>query len=143
MPTTGVVNGTNLRISIGGDPVAYATSCSLSMSREELDTLSKDSVSSWKSSKVGTKSATLSGSGLYTEDATISSADRQNPNTLFDAFDGGTLVTWEFTTGVTGDTKYSGSGYITELSFTGEVEQNATYDFTLSVAGAVTQATIS
>lgn len=143
MPSTGVINGTNLRIKIGTDPLAYATSCALDLSAETLESVSKDSVASWSSSTVGQLSGSLSFEGFYTEDATISSDDRENPNTLFDAFAAKTLISWEFSTATSGDTKYTGSGYITALNFTGPVEENATYSGTITVSGAVTQGSVT
>lgn len=140
----GVVNGTNLRLSVGGNPIAYATSCTLDYSAETRETVSKDSPGNgWKEVEPGQLSATLSIESLYTEDTTVNSATRENTKDLFDAFAGKTQVAWEFTTGVTGETTYSGNGYFTSGSITGAAEENATASHTIAVDGAVTSAAVS
>jgi hypothetical protein len=67
----GVIKGTNFRIYDATVPLGYATSCSLSMSAETTETISKDSVASWAESEVDTKSATLSFEGFASEDVEI------------------------------------------------------------------------
>jgi hypothetical protein len=140
----GVVNGTDLRLSVGGNPIAYATSCTLDYTAETRETVSKDSAGNgWKSVEVGQLGATLSIESLYTEDVLVSAVARENTKDLFDAFAGKTLVTWEFTTGVSTETKYSGSGYFTSGSITGAAEENATSSHTIAVDGAVTSAAVA
>lgn len=139
----GVISGTNLRIYNGTDPYGYATSCTLDMSAEVRETLSKDSVSSWAENEVGQLSATLSFEGFFSEDTTINSTNVENVSDLFGDFSGKTAVSWRFTTDATGEAVWSGSGYITSLSFTGNVEENATYSGTITVSGAITEADIT
>jgi TP901-1 family phage major tail protein len=134
-----VVNGTNLRIYDGAVPLGYATSCTLDMSSETRETLSKDSVSSWAEFEVGQLSATLSFEGFFSEDTTINSNTVKSIRDIFTKFSAKTAISWRFTTDTATEVQYSGSGYITALNYSAPVEENATYSGTITVNGAVTQ----
>lgn len=138
-----VVNGTNLRIYDSDVPLGYATSCTLDMSAETRETVSKDSVSSWAENEVGQLSATLSFEGFYSSDTTINATTVKNVNDLYDKFEAKTAISWSFQSAASGEFIYSGSGYITSLSFNAPVEENATYSGTITVSGAVTNTTIT
>lgn len=139
----GITSGTDLRISVATIPLAYATNCSLSMSAETRESISKDSTSSWQDSSVGQLSASLSFEGFFTIDDTINSNTREDFEGVFDVFAAKTQVAWKFSTGVTGDVEYSGNGYITSLEANAPVEEDATYSGTITVSGAVAKATIA
>jgi hypothetical protein len=85
----GVIKGTNFRIYDATVPLGYATSCSLSMSAETTETISKDSVASWAESEVDTKSATLSFEGFASEDVSINAVTVKSIEDLFTKFNGG------------------------------------------------------
>lgn len=136
------VSGTNLRIYKGTDPYGYATSCTLSMSIETREEISKDSSGSWSDVSVDTKSATLSFEGFFSEDTTINAAAVESTTDLFTDFNAGTSISWRFTTDVSTEVVYSGSGYITDLTFTANVGETATYSGTITVTGAITQGAI-
>lgn len=138
-----VVNGTDLRIYNDTKPLGYATSCTLDMSAETRETLSKDSVSSWAESEVGQKSATLSFEGFYSEDTTINSNDVESGVDIFDDFAAGTAISWRFSTDTASDVEFYGSGYITSYSITTPVEENSTYSGTITVSGQVQKRTIT
>lgn len=138
----GITSGTDLRIQVETVALAYATNCTLSMSAETRESISKDSTSSWQDSTVGQLSATLSFEGFFTIDDTINSNTREDFEGIFDVFSGKTQIAWKFTTGTTGDVEYSGNGYITTLEATAPVEENATYSGTITVTGAVSKTTI-
>jgi len=139
----GVVNGTNLRIYDGSTPLGYATSCSLSMSAETRETVSKDSTSSWAENEVGQLSATLSFEGFYSSDATINAVTVKTVDDIYSKFEAKTAISWSFKSATTGEFIYSGSGYITSLEFNAPVEENATYSGTITVSGAITNTTIT
>lgn len=139
----GVINGTNLRIYDGGVPLGYATSCSLDLSAETRETISKDSVASWSESEVGTLSGSLSFDGFFSEDTTINAVTVKSIEDIFTKFAAKTAISWSFTTDVLGTVIYSGSGNITSLNFSAPVEENSTYSGTITVSGAVTQGTVS
>lgn len=137
--TAGVINGTNLRLYIGGNVVAYAVTCALSMSRALRETVHKDNPGAgWREIEMGQASATLTTDGLFNEDGTNNA-----PADLFDSFLNKTQVAWLFSNENAGDTRYSGNGYISSLEFSATVEENSTYAVTVEVDGAVASATIT
>lgn len=140
----GVVKGKNLRIYIGGNAIGYATSCSISMSAETLETISKDSAGNgWANNEVGNKSASLAFEGFFSEDTTINSNTVKSIEDLFTTFSADTAVSWTFTTNVSTERQLSGSGYITQLDETAPVDGNATYSGTITVDGAITQGSVT
>jgi hypothetical protein len=140
MATTGVINGTNLRLYIDSTPVAYATSCTLSFTRELRSVIHKDNPGSgWAESEPGQKSGTCSIEALYNEDGT--SSNYTVPRTLWDALDDGTKLTCTVETGTAGDNIYSFSAYLSDYEVNAAVEENATYSATLTITGAVTMLT--
>jgi predicted secreted protein len=135
--TSGVVNGTNLRIYLEGTPIGYATSCQLTMNREMREILTKDSPGSgWGEKKPGQKSASLTTECFYSDSTT-----NVAPDTLFGYFDAGTALAWTFTTTVTGDTFYTGSAYISSIDYNSPVEDNVSFTVTFDVNGAITSGT--
>lgn len=138
----GVINGTNLRIYDGTVPLGYATSCTLDMSAETRETLSKDSVSSWAESEVGKLSGSLSFEGFFSEDVLINAVAVKSIEDIFTKFSGKTAISWRFTTDVSASVVYSGSGYLTAVNVSAPVEENATYSGTITISGAVTQGTV-
>ena len=139
MATSGIVNGTDLRIYMGGVAIGHATTCSLDMTRETRETLTKDAPGGgWATAEVGRKSATLSTDGMFSYDTT-----NKKFSDLFTAFDNGTLLLLRFTTDENGDTYWQGSGYITSLNLSAPVEDNTTYSATFTVNGAIVTGTES
>ncbi len=139
MASTGVINGTDLRLYAAGKAIGYATSCTLDLSAETLETLHKDSPGGgWAEVTIGNKSGSVSFEGFVNEDSTA-----QKPVNLFALFDGETLIGCAFKTAISGDTRYDFSGYITALSETAAVEENATFSGTLTISGAVTTTTVT
>lgn len=139
MATSGIVNGTDLRIYMGGVAIGHATTCSLDLTRETRETLTKDAPGGgWATAEVGRKSATLSTDGMFSYDTT-----NKKFSDLFTAFDNGTLLLLRFTTDENGDTYWQGSGYITSLNLTAPVEDNTTYSATFTVNGAIVTGTES
>jgi len=139
MATSGIVNGTDLRIYMGGVAIGHATTCSLDLTRETRETLTKDAPGGgWATAEVGRKSATLSTDGMFSYDTS-----NKKFSDLFTAFDNGTLLLLRFTTDENGDTYWQGSGYITSLNLSAPVEDNTTYSATFTVNGAIVTGTES
>lgn len=131
--TAGVVNGTNLRLYVGGNVVAYAVTCSLSMSRNLLETIHKDNPGSgWREVAMGQASATLTTDGLFNEDGANNA-----PADLFALFAAKTQTAWYFSDETVGDTRYYGNGYISALDYSATVEENSTYSVTIEVDGQI------
>lgn len=139
MPTSGVINGTSLRVYIGGNVVAYATSSNIDMSTELRETIHKDNPGSgFREVAPGQKSATIGVEAFLNEDGANNAW-----GDLFAAWTGRTEIEWVYSTEASGDTRLSGNGYITSLSSTAPVEENSTVSLTIEVNGAITKVTIT
>lgn len=148
---TGLLNGTDLIIRMGTDSssevvVAYATSCSLEISMDEIDQTNKDS-SGWKQIIGGTRSWSVSTEALYqNEDITTPAAKNTFQDFwkyLGDPTDGRTKVYVELVVAgaSSGDNNvfYGGDAYVTSLSVNGGTEDQSTYSVTLTGSGALAQ----
>ena len=76
---TGLLNGTDLLLKVGGTSgnetlIAFATSCSLELSADEIDQTNKDS-QGWKSIILGSRSWSVSADALYQNETTGSTQD--------------------------------------------------------------------
>lgn len=138
MPTTGVVGGTLLRITSGGNNIAYATSCTFDRSRATTTRIHKDLTNGQAETSVNEDTTTITVDGFVNFDGTNNSIDVLNT-----AYENKTSLTMELTTGVTGDTEWQFSAICTALSITAEAQQDSTFSATFVVDGAVTQATIA
>lgn len=140
MATSGIINGTLLRIYYAGTAIAYATNCTLSITRELRETLSKDTPGNgWRTVSVGQKSGTLTTEALYS-DSGDSSTNVQAAD-LFTLLDNGTPMVLVMTTDVAGDTNYQCTGYCTNLELNAPVEENSTFSATFEISGAITKGT--
>lgn len=138
MASTGIINGTLLRISVGGDAVGHSTNCSLEVTAETRSILTKDLTGGWTSAKPGQKSWTGQVTGLFAEDA-----PGEKFKDLFTALSAGTEIAFEMSTDVTGDYKYTGTALVTSISLGAPVEGNVTYDVTFTGISELAQAVIS
>jgi len=138
MATTGIVDGSLLRIKIGSSVVSYATVSNYSRTRNVEDRLHKDLTSGQVEKSLKEASGTVSIEGFYAEDATNNS-----PETLETAFENKTQLSVDFTTGVTGDSIRSFSAYISSLEINAEAQQDVTFSATLEIDGAVTIQTVT
>lgn len=139
MATTGKFDARILKIYTGGTPVAitHQTNATFSASGETIDVTTKDS-SGFRETLAGLKSWTMSGDAMFAFDAT------NGYSALFTAWHDGTAVAVVFQTAISGDKKYSGSAFITnlELSGAGVGTDPATFSFTLEGNGAITEAVV-
>jgi predicted secreted protein len=142
MASTGVILGTTLRAykSVSGTktPVGHATSFTLDLTRDTLEIADKDNSSNYKEFKTGQKSATLSVDAFISEDTA-----NVDPYDLYDDWDAGTEITMYATTNTVGDRELTFTAVITNLSYTGTVNELATYSATFSVTGAITKQVIT
>jgi len=135
--TAGVIDGTLLRITSGGNEIAYATSCNFDRSRSTTTRVHKDLTSGQAEVKVNEDTTTVTVDGFVNYDGTNNSIDVLNT-----AYAAKTSLTMELTTGVTDDTEWQFSAICTALSITAEAQQDSTFSATFIVDGAVTQAVI-
>lgn len=139
MPTTGVFNGTNLILKVISDggtlaTLGHTTSATLSLSNDTPEATTKDS-SGFQEIIAGVISGEISFEGLVAYDD-AAGADEISTYLL-----GRTKVDWSFATGVTGDTLYSGEGFISSCEVSAEMESPVSYSGTITCTGAITQGT--
>ena len=140
---TGLVNGTDLLLKVGSSNsnevvVAFATSCSLEISMDEIDQTNKDS-EGWKQIIGGLRSWSVSAEALYQNEAESS---KKAFTDFWDNIDNRTKVFVELTRAgtLTSDNKYyHGEAYITSLSVNGGTEDQATFSVSLTGTGALTE----
>lgn len=132
-----IFNGTNLGVYLGGNLIAAATDCSLSLSVETIDITTKDSAG-FRELLAGTRSGSVSCSGLID----YQSSD-QDVVDLFAAWNNRTALTLKFSNEIVGDASYEATAFITSLEQSGGTEDTATYSASFELSGTVTEATIS
>lgn len=136
MPTTGTVLAKNMKIYVGATAITCQLNASISQSTNMFQTTCKDSAAN-SSFLPGAKEWTISGSANFSFDATYGYEE------LWDLWDAQTTVTPIFQTGVTGDLKWSGSSYISELNATSDgVDAAVEYDVSFQGTGTLTKATV-
>ena len=145
--TTGIINASSIRVFLGTTDdsevvVDHVTECSISLNTDIRDITTKTS-GGWREILPALKSASLSLSGLFAEDATT------NFNQLVDHQIAGNLLYVVFTnTGAgssanAGDEQFDVSGYITSLEQTAGTEDNVTFSMTLEITGTVVREVIA
>lgn len=136
MATTGTVLAKNMKIYVGANAITCQLNASLSCSTNTFQTTCKDSVAN-SEYLPGAKEWSISGSANFSFDATYGFED------LWDSWDTQSVIVPIFQTGVTGDLKWSGNSYISELNATSDgVDAAVEYDVTFQGTGALAKATI-
>lgn len=135
MPTTGVINGTLLRVYVNGTAIAKTTSSELSITKNTRDTSSKDS-GSWTNRLYARGEWEITGDYLQAEDSTYGLDD------LFALVENETIVTVKMSSEVSGDKYFTGSALITSLNRSAPDQDNVTGSFTFQSDGALSIATV-
>ena len=140
--TDGQINGTELRVYLGGTLVAYSTSATLNVNHSTRSTSSKDS-GGWEDNMEGMRNWDVSCDALY---AWLTPAGGAiGNNTLSDIFTAyiATRASFELTFGVTttdtGDTKYVGTAWMTSASLSSPLEDTSTYSVSFQGNGVLVQ----
>lgn len=140
MATTGTILAKNMSLYVGTTTPVVITcqvNASIDMSTNMFNTTCKDS-GSWAANQPGVRSWNASVEGNVADDATYGFDE------LFEAWAAGTAVPVVFGTGVTGDTRLSGSTYISNLKRTSSGSDEAvTFTCELTGNGALTKAAYS
>ena len=145
--STGIINASSIRVFLGTTDdsevvVDHVTECSISLNTDIRDITTKTS-GGWREILPSLKSASLSLSGLFAEDAT------NNFNQLVDHQIAGEKLYVVFTnTGAgtaanAGDEQFDVAGYITSLEQTAGTEDNVTFSMTLEITGTVVREVIA
>lgn len=154
-----IIKGSDLMIFVEGNPIAFATSCEISMSAETSETSNKDSGNGWTSAAVTKRSWTASSDNMYAESAYTG---EHTFASLFQLYANGTPVqlVWSpnqnaaKTTGRIAEvedaagwsktgTPYSGRAIITSLSATASNDDNATFSVEFTGVSPIVLGTVS
>ena len=136
-----IIEGSDLMLFIGGKSIAFATSHSLSINAETVETTSKDTGGMWVSKAIRKISWTMNTENLYSVEGA-----GENYDTLFDAMVNKTFLTAVFATksseanevptggwAATAGQGYTGQVVVTSLELNAPNGDNAT--FTASFEG--------
>ncbi len=134
--TAGIINSTMGGLYIGAAKVTHLTNVSLDVSMETRDTTTKDSAG-YAEKLEGLRSWSGSADAFFAEDATYGEADII---TLWAART--PVVIKVLSSEVVGDSRFTGTAYITGYSKSGGVEDNITYSLTLEGTGVLTREVI-
>lgn len=134
--TTGIVNGTDLLLYVGGTAVAHSKSHTLSVSHEPRDATTKDS-NGWDESLEGMRSWSIDGEALQAFDANYGHSD------LLALITTRTKVTVKFSTEVTGDSYWTGEAWLTACELEAGTEESASYSFSFKGTGALSENTVT
>jgi len=146
--TTGLINGSNLRIMLAEDGSAPVmvdniTDCSISVSSEMKDTSVKED-GGFRAVLPGRVSATVNFTAYFEEAATtgyVQIMPFQLAGTKLDAKF--TQMIGTSTAENSGDHAFSFEAYVVSCDLNGGVEDTATYSVSLEVVGTITYAAIS
>ena len=144
--TTGIINSSSIRVVLGTTDdsevvLDHVTECSISLTTDMRDITTKTS-GGYRELLPGLKSASLSVSGLFAEDAT------NGYNQLVDHQLAGDKLYVIFTnTGSgssanAGDEQFDVEGYISSLEQTAGVEDNVGFSMTIEVTGTLVREVI-
>ena len=131
-----IVSGTDLRVYISGAAVAYATTSNLTLDAE-ITELAPTSVGAASFRRIEPRRM----AGQIVTNALYGPADNYDFADLFDAWTNGTEVEVVFRTSTSGEWTYEASGYVTNLSLTATVEENASATATFTLNGEIVKGT--
>lgn len=139
--TVGSVLAKNMKMYFGASALTCQVDVSLSGSTNMFETTCKDSGAD-AAFLPGTKSWTASGTANFADDATL--GFNTTTTGIFAKWNSQATISIVFQTGNTGDTKWSGTTYVSSwtLNSSGN-DEPVTYDFELQGTGALAMAVIS
>lgn len=133
-----IENATNVVLSVttasGKEPIAHATSASISLNMDLRDSTTKSS-GGWQDNLGGLKSFEMSGDAFVEIDPTTDGS-KAYLEELYVAWNDRDAISCDF--GMTGMT-FTGNALITSISVDSGVEENATYSISLTGTGPLTK----
>ena len=139
--TVGTVLAKNMKMYFGSVALTCQVDVSIAGSTNMFETTCKDSGAN-AAFLPGTKSWTASGSANFADDATL--GFNTATTGIFAEWDSQSTVSVVFQTGAIGDTKYSGTAYVSSWTMNSSGNDEAvTYDFELQGTGALASAIIA
>lgn len=137
MPTTSVVNASDLEFYVNGTAIGHAQDAQISITHEPRDITSKQS-GAWKEFAPGMLSWSISGSSLFAFDAT------EGFDEHFADITNRTKVEVRFSTEVSSDNRYYGDVYFTSLDANSAgTQDNVSYSFAGTGTGAIASEAVS
>ena len=136
MATTGKMNGTNLLAYVNGVAVGQSKSFTINLNQELIDATTKGS-GGWKDHLAGLKdwSADI--------EALVDFGQSEGLSECFSDVTNGTSLTVKFGTEVTGDSRWTGTAYVSNLSWSAPMEDVVTYSFSVTGSGALSEETVT
>ena len=138
-----ILNGTEIKVYSSGtnNLVAFAQNCTLNVNHSPREITNKESAG-FKEMLEGLRDFSIDVDGAYawTNAGGVALTDGAD-DLLASNYLGAnrTPVSFIFGDTSTNDVSYSGSGYITSMTFTGGTEDTATYSLSIEGTGALTQ----
>tara|TARA_R100001443_G_C3362866_1_gene179380 strand:+ start:1210 stop:1641 length:432 start_codon:yes stop_codon:yes gene_type:complete len=138
-----ILNGTELKVYSAGTTnlVAFAQNCTLNVNHSPREITNKES-GGFKEILEGLRDFSIDIDGAYawTNASGVALTDGADDVLETNVLNARQAVTFIFgDTASTSDISYSGSGFITSMSFTGGTEDTATYSMTIEGTGVLTQ----
>lgn len=144
----GVIKGQNLRITLGGKFVAFATSCTVHVSMNLEESSTKDSTNNFTEQTPTSISWDMSNDALYSVDADTTGQNGVNALDIVLAQQR-VFVQFEQTQGeknrvpVAGGVVYSGYAWVNDISINAPNRQNTSYTIQLTGDGSLEKGNVS
>ncbi len=138
----GQLNGTDLGVYIGGTLVAYSTSATINVNHSPRSTSNKED-GGWETAMEGYRNWDVSCDAMYAWlDPAGSAISNETLSEIFTAYIT-TRASFTLTFGTTGstagDTKYTGTAWLTSASLSAPNEDTATFSVSFQGSGELTQ----
>lgn len=140
----GVIKGQNLRITIGGKYIAFATTCTIHLAAQLEESSSKDSTNGFQEQSVTGMSWDISADALYSVDTDATGVNGVDALDLILAQQR-VLVEFVQTTGaknredVGGSVTYSGYAYVNDISISAANRTNTSFSIQCTGDGVLTK----
>tara|TARA_R110002051_G_scaffold136964_1_gene209511 strand:+ start:31 stop:468 length:438 start_codon:yes stop_codon:yes gene_type:complete len=138
----GQINGTELGCYIDGTLVAYSTSATLNVNHTPRSTSNKED-GGWETAMEGYRNWDVSCDALYAWlDPAGSAISNETLSEIFTAYittRASFTLTFGVTSSTTGDTKYTGTAWLTSASLSAPNEDTSTFSVSFQGSGELTQ----
>ena len=138
----GQINGTELGCYIDGTLVAYSTSASLNVNHSPRSTSNKED-GGWETAMEGYRNWDVSCDALYAWlDPAGSAISNETLSELFTSYittRASFTLTFGVTSTTTGDTKYTGTAWLTSASLSAPDQDTSTFSVSFQGSGELTQ----